>query len=86
MGLSGPLPSTLGLLLTCFKVVTQRKTDSKLADQIRRWYDMQSYWAYKEAKPRSAADARAQKILQDTVYHDGCRYHVGMLWADDQIS
>ena len=38
----GPLPSTLGLILTCFKAVTQRETDSKLADQIRRWYDNMS--------------------------------------------
>ena len=35
---------------------------------------------------RSAAEARAEKILQGTTYHDGSRYHVGMLRADDQIS
>ena len=40
--LSGPLLSTLGLISTCFKAVTQRETDSKLADQIRRWYDIES--------------------------------------------
>ena len=42
---SGPLSSTLCLISTCFKAVTQKETDSKLADQIRRWYDIESYWA-----------------------------------------
>ena len=54
---SGPLPSTLGLISSCFKAVTQRETDSKLADQIRRWYDIESYWAYKQVEPHCAADA-----------------------------
>ena len=84
--LSGPLPSTSGLISTCFKAVTQRETHSTLADQICRLYDVESIWAYKQVEPRYAADACAQKILQDTTYHDLCRYHVGMLWADDQIS
>ena len=41
--LSGPLPSTSGLMSTYFKAVTQRETDSKLADQIRLWYDIEAY-------------------------------------------
>ena len=40
----------------------------------------------KQIDTRSAADARASKILQETTYHDGCRYQVGMLWADDKCS
>ena len=83
---SYPLPWTSGLISTCFKAVTQRETDSKLADQIRCWYDIESYWAYEQVGPRSAADARAQKILQDTAYHVGCQYAVGMIWADGQFS
>ena len=55
--LSGPLPSTSGLVSTCFKTVTQ--CDSKLADQLRSWYDMESFAAVKQVDPRSAADARA---------------------------
>ena len=84
--LSGPLPSTSGLISTCFMAVTQRETDSKLADQNCRWYDIESYWAYKQVQPRSAHDARVDKIFQDTAYHGGCRYPVGMIWADDRIS
>ena len=44
---------------------------------------MESFVAMKQ-DPRSAADARASKILQETTY-DGCRYHVGMLWTDSSL-
>ena len=84
--LSGPLPSTSGLVPTCFKAVIQSESDSQLADQLRSWYEMESFAAKKQVDPRSAADARASKILQVTTYHDGCRYPVGMLWADDDSS
>ena len=84
--LSGPLPSTSGLVLTCFKAVIQSESDSQLADQLRSWYEMESFAAKKQVDLRSAADARASKILQDTTYHDGCRYQDGMLWADDYSS
>ena len=47
---------------------------------------MESFAAKKQVDPRSAADARASKFLQDTTYHDGCRYQVGMLWVDDDSS
>ena len=40
--LSGPLPSTTGLVSTCFKAVTQNEADSKLADQLRSWFEMES--------------------------------------------
>ena len=38
----------------------------------------------KQVDSRSAADARAERILEETTYHDGTRYQVGMLWADDE--
>ena len=76
--LSGPLPSTSGLLSTCFKVVTQIGNDFSLADQFRSWYNMQSFGAYKKVDPRSASDARSQKTLEDTTYHDGFWNQVGM--------
>ena len=47
---------------------------------------MESFAAMKQVVPRSAVDARASKLLQETTYHDGIRYQVGMLWADDESS
>ena len=85
--LSGPLPATSGLFSTCFKAVTSNEdADSELVDQIRSWYDMESYGAMKQVDSRSAADARAEKILDETTYHDGTRYQVGMLWVDAESS
>ena len=85
--LSGPLPSSSGLYSTCFKAVASNKElDSELADQLRSWYDIESYGAYKQVDSRSAADARALEILEETTYHDGNRYHVGMLWTEADSS
>ena len=56
--LSGPLPSTSGLVSTCFKAVTQSESDSKLADQLRSWYEMESFAAMKQVDPRSALCCR----------------------------
>ena len=82
-----PLPSTSGLFSTCFKAVTTyNDTDSELAEQLRSWYDIESFGAFKQVDSRSAADARAEKILEATTYHDGSRYQVGMLWAEDESS
>ena len=85
--LSGPLPSSSGLYSTCFKAVASNKElDSELADQLRSWYDIESYGAYKQEDSRSAADARALEILEETTYHDGIRYHVGMLSTEADSS
>ena len=75
-----------GTRLDLLQAVTQSESDSKLADQLRSWYEMESFAAMKQVDPRSDADARASKFLQETTYHDGCRYQVGMLWADDESS
>ena len=80
--LSGPLPSPIGVRATTFKCNVE---DVALADQVKKWYELESYGTFKQADPRSSADKRAQKILDSTTIHDGSRYVVGMLWADDNI-
>ena len=47
---------------------------------------MEMFGACKEVDLLSASDARGQKILEDTTYHDGCRYQVGLMWADNRNS
>ena len=44
---------------------------------------MELYGAYQQVDPRSAADARAQEVHKAITFHNGQRYDVGMLWADD---
>ena len=46
---------------------------------------MESYGALKQVDPRSSSDARAHEILENTTVHNGKRYNVGMLWAEDNI-
>ena len=79
--LSGPLPSSSSLVSTCFKANVEK--DYEIACQVKSWYDMESYGAYKQVDPRSTADARAQEIIETITIHNGQRYDVGMLWADD---
>ena len=81
--LSGPLPSSLVLFSTCFKANMEQ--DFELASQVKSWYDMESYGALKQVDPRSAADARALDILENTTVHNGKKYDVGMLWAENNI-
>ena len=53
---------------------------------MKSWYDLESYGACVQADPRSAADKRANKILEATIAHDGTRYTVGMLWSSDDVT
>ena len=66
--LSGPQLLTSGLFSTCFKAVTTKKTLilNQTAKQLRSWYDIESYGVFKQVDSRSAADARAEKILEAT--------------------
>ena len=81
--LSGPHPSSSSLVSTCFEANIEQ--DSELACQVKSWYCMESHGAFKQVDPRSSADARAQEILETTTFHNGQRYDVGMLWADENI-
>ena len=62
--LSGPMPTSTGFLSTCFKCNTD---DIELACQIKRWYEIESYGAYKRADSRSAVDKRAAKIFDSFI-------------------
>ena len=46
---------------------------------------MESYDAFKQVDQWSAADARALDILENTTVHNGKKYDVGMLRAEDNI-
>ena len=69
------MPTFTGFLSTCLN-------DTELACHIKRWYEIESYGAYKQVNSRSAEDKRAAKILDSSTVHDGSRYAVGMLWAE----
>ena len=54
--LSGPLPSPIGVRATTFKCNVE---DVALADQVKKWYELESYGTFKQADPRSSADKHA---------------------------
>ena len=54
-----------------------------MVEQVKSWYELESYGTYKQVDARSSDDKRANKILEASTIHDGDRYAVGMLWAED---
>ena len=80
---SGPLPATSSFISSCFKTVTEPEKD--LAEQLKSWYDMESYGAVKKVESRSSSDRRAVEILEKTTFNDGTRYQVVMLWSKDDL-
>ena len=59
--------------------------DFELASQVKSWYEIESYSALNHVDPRSAADARALDVHENTTVHNGKRNDGGMLWAEDNI-
>ena len=54
-----------------------------LADQMKKWWDMETYASVCDVSGRSKEEKRAQTILENTTKHNGKRYEVGLLWADN---
>ena len=79
--LSGPLPPSFKSNSSCFKCVVGYMS---LADQIKTWYELESYGAFKQVDARYAADKRALSVLKNDTFHDGERYIVSMLWNDKE--
>ena len=78
--LSGPLPASTGLISTCLHCNIE---DVSLVEQVKSWYELESYGTYKQVDARSSDDKRANKFLEASTIHDGDRYAVGMLWTED---
>ena len=81
--LRGPLPSSSNIVSSCFKAIIEPEQD--LVEQLKTWYELESYGAKKEDDPRSSADHRAVETLEETTPHDGQRYQIRMLWANDDL-
>ena len=81
--ISGPLPPSVNSTSSCFKCDVE---DSSLTDQIKSWYELESYGAFKQVDARSAADKHALSILNSETVHNGERYNVPMLWIHSNVS
>ena len=78
--LSGPPPSSSGLLSTCFKCNAE---GPQLVSEFKVWYELEGYGTNKQHGARSAANQRAHTLLELTSYHDGEWHWAVILWADD---
>ena len=54
-----------------------------LADQMKNWWDMETYASVCDVSGRSKEEKRVQAISEKTTKHNGERYEVGPLCADD---
>ena len=59
-------------------------TADPLADQLRKWWDMETYSSVCNVTGKSKEEERALSILEKSTKHNGERYEVGLLWADDE--
>jgi hypothetical protein len=83
--LSGPLPSQLAE--DCVSTFYARCTeDTQLVEQVRHWWDIESYASRCQVLSRTSEDKRAQQLLDETTTHDGERYKVGLLWSQDDAT
>ena len=57
-----------------------------LADQMKKWWDMETCASVCDVSGRSNEEKRAQAILEKTNNHNGERYEVGLLWTDNNPS
>ena len=74
--LSGPLPvkqaATLATTATSI-------ADDKLANQLSKWWDIESYASNCDVTGHSKEEQRAIKTLEQTTQFNGERYEVGLL-------
>ena len=81
--ISGPLPPSIVSISSCFKCSVE---DSSLTDQIKSWYELESYGDFKQVDSRSAEDKHPLSILNSETVHNGERYIVPLLWIESNIS
>ena len=79
---SGALPKkeTSHLSVSCNLSVAS----DPLSDQMKKWWDMETYSSVCNVTGKSKEEKRALSILEKTTKHNGERYEVGLLWAEDE--
>ena len=59
--------------------------DDKLANQLRKWWDIESSASNCDVTGHSKEEQRAIKTLEKTTRFNGKRYEVGLLWREDEF-
>ena len=80
--LSGPLPAKQAATLA---TTATSIADDKLANQLTKWWDIESYASNCDVTGHSKEEQRAIKTLERTTQFNGERYEVGLLWREDEV-
>ena len=80
--LSGPLPAKQAATLA---TTATSIADDKLANQLSKWWDIESYVSNCDVTGHSKEEQRAIKTLEQTTRFNGERYEVGLLWREDEV-
>ena len=76
--LCGPPPQQEAVQMTASCVTASE--DVALAEQIKTWWDIESYASRCYVSGRSKEDEKALQMLEQTTTFDGKRYEVRLLW------
>ena len=80
--LSGPLPTKQA---ATFATTATSVSEDKLASQLSKWWDIESYASNCDVTGHSKDEQRAIKTLEQTTRFTGERYEVGRLWPEDKV-
>ena len=80
--MSGPLPAKQAATLA---TTATSIADDKLANQLSKWWDFESYASNCDVIGHSKEEERAIKTLEQTTQFNGERYEVGLLWREDEV-
>ena len=61
-------------------------TSDPLSEQMKKWWDKETYSTVCNVTGKSKEEKRALSIMEKTTKHNGERYEVGLLWAEDEPS
>ena len=75
--LCGPLPHQEAVKMTTSGVTASE--DDAVAEQIKSWWDIESYASSCDVSGRSKEDEKALQMLEQNTRFDGERYEVGLL-------
>ena len=77
-----PLLSNSSLVSACFEANFEQ--DFQIAFQVKSWYDMEKYGAYKQVDPRSAAESRAMEYLKQQLFITA--YDTMLVWCGVDVN
>ena len=83
---SGPLPKKIVSSLTSCHNLVYQSAVFDLNEQIKTWWDNESYGSRVKVDGRSRSDVKSLETLETTTHCDKDRYIVGMLWKTPRSS